>query len=179
MIPRAPCTGGAVFFRDHPSMTPQDFIRKWKTHALTERAAAQEHFLDLCRLFDHPTPAEDDPKGDHFTFEKGAAIAGGGWADAQSARSRRHRSRGRAGIPRPHPAQNRRGRREAKDSHVDQSLQGAPELAGQRPRRTRPRGGFRLWLAGGYLDRGRAGEIAGAQSGAGCEAITRYAHIVL
>ena len=65
------------------SMTPQDFIRKWKTHALTERAAAQEHFLDLCRLFDHPTPAEDDPKGDHFTFEKGAAIAGGGdgWAD--------------------------------------------------------------------------------------------------
>ncbi|MGA9824209.1 MAG: type IIL restriction-modification enzyme MmeI, partial [Methylocystis sp.] len=66
-----------------PPMTPQDFIRKWKTHALTERAAAQEHFLDLCRLFDHPTPAEDDPKGDHFTFEKGAAIAGGGdgWAD--------------------------------------------------------------------------------------------------
>ena len=64
-------------------MTPQDFIRKWKTHALTERAAAQEHFLDLCRLFDHPTPAEDDPNGDHFTFEKGAAIAGGGdgWAD--------------------------------------------------------------------------------------------------
>lgn len=64
-------------------MTPQDFIRKWKTHALTERAAAQEHFLDLCRLFDHPTPAEDDPKGDHFTFEKGATIAGGGdgWAD--------------------------------------------------------------------------------------------------
>ena len=57
-------------------MTPQDFIRKWKTHALTERAAAQEHFLDLCRLFDHPTPAEDDPKGDHFTFEKGAADRG-------------------------------------------------------------------------------------------------------
>ena len=27
-----------------------------------------------------------------------------------------------AGIPRPYPAQNRRGRREAKDSHVDQSL---------------------------------------------------------
>jgi type II restriction/modification system DNA methylase subunit YeeA len=64
-------------------MTPQDFIRKWQTHALTERAAAQEHFIDLCRLFGHPTPAEDDPKGDHFTFEKGAAIAGGGdgWAD--------------------------------------------------------------------------------------------------
>ena len=64
-------------------MTPQDFIRKWKPVALTERATAQEHFLDLCRLFDHPTPAGDDPIGDHFTFEKGAPKTGGGegWAD--------------------------------------------------------------------------------------------------
>jgi len=64
-------------------MTPQDFIRKWKPVALTERATAQEHFIDLCRLFDHPTPAEDDPKGDHFAFEKGASKIGGGegWAD--------------------------------------------------------------------------------------------------
>lgn len=64
-------------------MTPYDFIKKWKTHALTERAAAQEHFIDLCRLFDHPTPAEADPAGEFFTFEKGAAIVGGGdgWAD--------------------------------------------------------------------------------------------------
>ena len=64
-------------------MTPQDFIRKWKPVALTERAAAQEHFLDLCRVFNHPTPAEDDPVGDHFTFEKGAPKTGGGegWAD--------------------------------------------------------------------------------------------------
>ena len=64
-------------------MTPQDFIRKWKPVALTERATAQEHFIDLCRLFDHPTTAEDDPKGDHFAFEKGASKIGGGdgWAD--------------------------------------------------------------------------------------------------
>jgi len=54
-------------------MTPQDFIRKWKPVALTERATAQEHFLDLCRLLDHPTPAEDDP-----TFEKGVLKTGGG-----------------------------------------------------------------------------------------------------
>ncbi len=59
-------------------MTPQDFIRKWKPVALTERATAQEHFLDLCRLLDHPTPAEDDPAGDHFTFEKGVPKTGGG-----------------------------------------------------------------------------------------------------
>ena len=64
-------------------MTPQDFIRKWKDHALTERSSAQQHFIDLCRLVGHPTPAEDDPKGERFTFEKGAAIVGGGdgWAD--------------------------------------------------------------------------------------------------
>ncbi len=63
-------------------MTPQDFIRKWKPVALTERATAQEHFIDLCRLFDHPTPAEDDPVGDYFAFEKGAPETGGGegWA---------------------------------------------------------------------------------------------------
>src|SRR5208337_4035707 len=57
-------------------MTPQEFIRKWKPVALTERSAAQQHFLDLCRLFDHPTPVEDDPVGDHFTFEKGAPKTG-------------------------------------------------------------------------------------------------------
>ena len=59
-------------------MTPQDFIRKWKPVALTERSAAQQHFLDLCKLVEHPTPAEDDPAGDHFTFEKGVPKTGGG-----------------------------------------------------------------------------------------------------
>src|SRR5271156_5382068 len=59
-------------------MTPQDFIRKWKPVALTERSAAQQHFLDLCRLFDPPTPAEDDPTGERFTFEKGVPKTGGG-----------------------------------------------------------------------------------------------------
>ena len=59
-------------------MTPQDFIRKWKPVALTERATAQEHFLDLCHLLDHPTPAEDDPAGERFTFEKGVPKTGGG-----------------------------------------------------------------------------------------------------
>ena len=66
-----------------PHLTPYDFIQKWKTHALTERASAQEHFIDLCRLFGHPTPAEDDPAGTHFAFEKGVSKTGGGdgWAD--------------------------------------------------------------------------------------------------
>lgn len=59
-------------------MTPHEFIRKWKPVALTERAAAQEHFLDLCRLFGHQTPAEADPTGQDYAFEKGASKTGGG-----------------------------------------------------------------------------------------------------
>lgn len=60
------------------TMTPHEFIQKWKPVALTERAAAQEHFLDLCRLFGHQTPAEADPRGEVFAFEKGASKTGGG-----------------------------------------------------------------------------------------------------
>ena len=64
-------------------MNPLDFIHKWRAAELTERSAAQQHFLDLCALAGHPTPAEADPAGDSFTFERGAAKAAGGdgWAD--------------------------------------------------------------------------------------------------
>ncbi|MCB0108719.1 MAG: class I SAM-dependent DNA methyltransferase [Caldilineaceae bacterium] len=64
-------------------MTPQEFVAKWRDVTLKERAAAQEHFIDLCRLIGHPTPAEDDPTGDRFTFEAGVDKQGGGqgWAD--------------------------------------------------------------------------------------------------
>jgi len=37
-----------------------------------ESASAQQHFLDLCTLIGHPTPAEADPTGQSFTFEAGA-----------------------------------------------------------------------------------------------------------
>ncbi|WP_201456145.1 class I SAM-dependent DNA methyltransferase [Bradyrhizobium macuxiense] len=59
-------------------ITPAAFIKKWKRASLTERQTAHEHFLDLCALFDHPTPIEDDPTGEHFAFEKGATKIGGG-----------------------------------------------------------------------------------------------------
>ncbi len=64
-------------------MTPDEFIRKWQASKLKERSAAQEHFIDLCKLVDHPTPADADPDGDWFTFERGAKKTGGGdgWAD--------------------------------------------------------------------------------------------------
>ena len=64
-------------------MTAQEFIAKWSKVDLTERSAAQQHFLDLCELIGHPKPAAADPTGESFTFEKGASKQGGGdgWAD--------------------------------------------------------------------------------------------------
>jgi hypothetical protein len=64
-------------------MTPHEFIKKWKPVALTERQTAQEHFIDLCHLVNHPTPVEDDPSGERYCFEKGALKSSGkpGWAD--------------------------------------------------------------------------------------------------
>ena len=64
-------------------MTPAEFIRKWKATNLKERSAAQEHFIDLCRLLGEPTPAEADPDGAWYCFERGASKLTGsdGWAD--------------------------------------------------------------------------------------------------
>ena len=65
-------------------MTPHAFIAKWRDATLKERSAAQEHFLDLCRLLDEPTPAEADPTGATYCFERGAVrtdTGGDGWAD--------------------------------------------------------------------------------------------------
>ncbi|MGO8859066.1 MAG: DNA methyltransferase [Steroidobacteraceae bacterium] len=64
-------------------MRPEQFISKWAAASLTERSAAQQHFLDLCLLLGEPPPAEADPTGDTFTFEKGGTTATGGhgWAD--------------------------------------------------------------------------------------------------
>ena len=52
-------------------MTPQEFIAKWKKADLSERSACQQHFLHLGDLLNQPKPAEVDPKGDWYTFEKG------------------------------------------------------------------------------------------------------------
>jgi hypothetical protein len=44
-------------------MIPSEFAAKWREVATTERAAAQSHFLDLCRLLDEPSPTDVDPTG--------------------------------------------------------------------------------------------------------------------
>ena len=64
-------------------MTPYEFIDKWRASSLKERSASQEHFIDLCRLLGEPTPAEADPTGEAYCFERGARkdTGGDGWAD--------------------------------------------------------------------------------------------------
>ena len=66
------------------SFSPQEFVAKWRNATLKERSASQEHFIDICRLIGHKTPAEMDPYGEFFTFEAGAdkQEGGAGWADA-------------------------------------------------------------------------------------------------
>jgi len=64
-------------------MTPAEFQGKWAGHQLTERAACQEHFLDLCAMLGQPTPASTDAEGVAFCFEKRVTkLSGGqGYAD--------------------------------------------------------------------------------------------------
>lgn len=65
------------------SITISQFTAKWNASRRTERSASQEHFLDICELVDHPKPAESDPTGESFTFDKhvGKVSGGKGYAD--------------------------------------------------------------------------------------------------
>ena len=64
-------------------LTPQDFVSKWKRSTGREKQIYQQHFLDLCELVRHPTPAAFDPTATRFGFEMGATKTSGGqgWAD--------------------------------------------------------------------------------------------------
>jgi type I restriction-modification system DNA methylase subunit len=65
-------------------MNAAEFVSKWRKAAgQAERAVAQQHFLDLCELVGIAKPAQADPEGSWFTFEKGLKKAGGrqGFAD--------------------------------------------------------------------------------------------------
>ena len=70
-------------YRYKDGMTPQEFITKWLRANLSERSACQQHFLDICDLLGQPKPAEADPDGTFYTFERGVHKTGGeqGWAD--------------------------------------------------------------------------------------------------
>ncbi|HRH86830.1 MAG TPA: hypothetical protein PLO41_08275 [Rubrivivax sp.] len=57
-------------------MQAQQFIRKWQAgspaHALNERAGAQAHFIDLCRVLGVAEPGDPD----HYCFERGLTKTG-------------------------------------------------------------------------------------------------------
>jgi hypothetical protein len=38
------------------SLTAEAFVEKWSKAQLSERAASQEHFIDLCHILGQPTP---------------------------------------------------------------------------------------------------------------------------
>lgn len=60
-------------------MQPQEFADRWRQAGpqLSERAAYQEHWRDLCALIGEPTPSSD-PTGKDYAFEKHVKKAGTG-----------------------------------------------------------------------------------------------------
>jgi hypothetical protein len=60
-----------------------EFVERWKASTLSERAAAQSHFIDLCEVLGQPHPTAADHCGDTFTFEKQVSTLedGKGFAD--------------------------------------------------------------------------------------------------
>ncbi|MEO5952399.1 MAG: type IIL restriction-modification enzyme MmeI, partial [Chloroflexia bacterium] len=60
------------------NLTIPEFIARWQASTRNERSAAQEHFLNLCDVLGQPSPAQVDPTGERYTFEKGAVKTGGG-----------------------------------------------------------------------------------------------------
>ena len=64
-------------------MSPSEFAAKWLGVTTTERASAQTHFNDLCRMLGVAAPHDADPDGEWYAFEKGVekTVGGDGWAD--------------------------------------------------------------------------------------------------
>ncbi|GAB4515139.1 MAG: class I SAM-dependent DNA methyltransferase [Phycisphaerales bacterium] len=51
-------------------MNATEFVSKWSRVSLSERAASQEHFMNLCAVLGQPTPASHDAQGAEYAFEK-------------------------------------------------------------------------------------------------------------
>lgn len=64
-------------------LTIPEFVARWQKSILSERSAAQQHFIDLCELLQQPRPAQIDQEGTSYTFEKGVTKTTGtdGFAD--------------------------------------------------------------------------------------------------
>ncbi|HET9099904.1 MAG TPA: hypothetical protein VFN62_05900, partial [Acidobacteriaceae bacterium] len=60
------------------SLSLPEFVERWKASELSERAAAQSHFIDLCEVLGQAHPAAADQTGHTFTFEKHVSKLRGG-----------------------------------------------------------------------------------------------------
>jgi type II restriction/modification system DNA methylase subunit YeeA len=61
-----------------PTLSVPEFVARWQRVDTNEKQSAQPHFIDLCAMLGQPTPAQADPTGTRYTFERGVAKTGGG-----------------------------------------------------------------------------------------------------
>ena len=71
-----------------PKLTLPDFVNKWQSATLTERAGAQMHFIELCDVLGEPHPAAEDHSDETYTFEKGVTTTTGGQKGSREDRDR-------------------------------------------------------------------------------------------
>ncbi len=55
-----------------------EFVARWQLSALTEKSAAQTHFIELCQVLGKPWPSPGNPLSAVYAFEKGVEKTGGG-----------------------------------------------------------------------------------------------------
>src|ERR1035441_2744699 len=55
-----------------------EFVARWQRSTLSERSAAQQHFMDLCEILGQPVPASVDPEATSYTYEKPVTKPSGG-----------------------------------------------------------------------------------------------------
>ncbi|MPY72238.1 MAG: hypothetical protein GEU92_19435, partial [Alphaproteobacteria bacterium] len=58
-------------------MTPEEFIERWRHNERTERAASQQHFLELCEMLEVPRPGDAGYPSDDYEFERNVLKLGG------------------------------------------------------------------------------------------------------
>ncbi len=47
------------------------FVARWQASTLTEKSAAQTHFIELCQVLGKPWPTPGNPLAAVYAFEKG------------------------------------------------------------------------------------------------------------
>lgn len=60
------------------STTSEDFVKRWAGRELTERAIAQSHFIDLCRLLGVPAPTDNPVTDSDYGFEARTDVSASG-----------------------------------------------------------------------------------------------------